>query len=71
MEHTGPAQIQTMQKLLHAMPEADERTLDALDRMTRRRASNDQPVGQVGQSAGRLSPEATPTGTVRICQVAP
>jgi len=35
MERMGHAQIQTTQKYLHALPEADQRNLDALDRMTR------------------------------------
>jgi len=35
MERMGHAQIQTTQKYLH--PEADQRNLDALDRMTRDR----------------------------------
>ena len=34
MERMGHAQIQTTQKYLHALPEADQRNLDALDRMT-------------------------------------
>jgi len=37
MERLGHAQIQTTQKYLHALPEADQRNLDALDRMTHRR----------------------------------
>jgi site-specific recombinase XerD len=37
MERMGHAQIQTTQKHLHALPEADQRNLDALDRMTHRR----------------------------------
>lgn len=36
MERLGHAQIQTTQKYLHAMPEADQRNLDALNRMRRR-----------------------------------
>ncbi len=34
---SGHAQIQTTQKYLHALTEADQRNLDALDRMTRRK----------------------------------
>jgi site-specific recombinase XerD len=34
MERMGHAQIQTTQKYLHALPEADRRNLEALDRMT-------------------------------------
>jgi len=34
MERMGHAQIQTTQKYLHALPEADQRNLEALDRMT-------------------------------------
>jgi integrase len=34
MERMGHAQIQTTQRYLHALPEADQRNLDALDRMT-------------------------------------
>jgi len=37
MERMGHAQIQTTQKYLHALPGADQRNLDALDRMTHRR----------------------------------
>jgi site-specific recombinase XerD len=37
MDRLGHAQIQTTQKYLHALKEADQRNLDALDRMTRRR----------------------------------
>jgi len=37
MERMGHAQIQTTQKYLHALPEADQHNLDALDRMTHRR----------------------------------
>ncbi|MEO5663106.1 MAG: tyrosine-type recombinase/integrase, partial [Nocardioides sp.] len=36
MDRLGHAQIQTTQKYLHALDEADQRNLDALDRMTRR-----------------------------------
>jgi CHAD domain-containing protein len=36
MDRMGHAQIQTTQKYLHALPEADEKNLDALDRVTRR-----------------------------------
>ncbi len=36
MERMGHAQIQTTQKYLHALPQADQRNLDALDRVTRR-----------------------------------
>ena len=34
MERLGHAQIQTTQKYLHALPEADQKNLEALDRMT-------------------------------------
>ena len=37
MERMGHAQIQTTQKYLHALPEADRKNLDALSRMTNRR----------------------------------
>lgn len=37
MERMGHAQIQTTQKCLHALPEADQKNLDALDRITRTR----------------------------------
>ena len=37
MDRLGHAQIQTTQKYLHALKEADQRNLDALDLMTRRR----------------------------------
>jgi len=36
MDRLGHAHIQTTQKYLHALAEADQRNLDALDRMTRR-----------------------------------
>ena len=36
MDRMGHAQIQTTQKYLHALPEADEKNLDALDRVARR-----------------------------------
>jgi integrase len=35
MDRMGHAQIQTTQKYLHALPDADEKNLNALDRMTR------------------------------------
>jgi hypothetical protein len=34
MERMGHTQIQTTQKYLHALPDADQKNLDALDRMT-------------------------------------
>ena len=34
MERMGHAQIQTTQKYLHALPDADDKNLDALDRIT-------------------------------------
>ena len=37
MDRLGHAQIQTTQKYLHALAEADQRNLDALDRMMKRR----------------------------------
>jgi site-specific recombinase XerD len=37
MERMGHAQIQTTQKYLHALPEADQKNLDALARARRRR----------------------------------
>ncbi len=37
MERMGHAQIQTTQKYLHALPEADQKNLDALNRITNRR----------------------------------
>jgi integrase len=36
MERMGHAQIQTTQKYLHTLPEADQKNLNALDRITRR-----------------------------------
>jgi integrase len=39
MDRLGHAQIQTTQKYLHALAEADQRSIDALDRMTRRRST--------------------------------
>jgi hypothetical protein len=36
MDRLGHAQIQTNQKNLHALAEADQRSIDALDRMTGR-----------------------------------
>jgi site-specific recombinase XerD len=36
MERMGHAQIQTTQKYLHALPNADQKNLDALNRVTRR-----------------------------------
>jgi integrase len=42
MERMGHAQIQTTQKYLHALPEADQRNLDALDRMTHGRSEQDE-----------------------------
>ena len=36
MDRLGHAQIQTTQKYLHALPEADSKNLDALNRITRR-----------------------------------
>ena len=36
MERMGHAQIQTTQKYLHALPEADQKNLDALNRITGR-----------------------------------
>lgn len=41
MERMGHAQIQTTQKYLHALPEADEKNLDALARARRRRQESD------------------------------
>ena len=35
MDRMGHAQIQTTQKYLHALPDADEKNLNALDRITR------------------------------------
>jgi len=37
MERMGHAQIQTTQKYLHTLPEADQKNLDALARARRRR----------------------------------
>jgi site-specific recombinase XerD len=37
MERLGHAQIQTTQKYLHALPEADSKNLEALDRIAGRR----------------------------------
>jgi len=37
MDRLGHAQIQTTQKYLHALPDADQRNLDALNRITGRR----------------------------------
>lgn len=37
MDRLGHAQIQTTQKYLHALPDADQRNLDALNRITQRR----------------------------------
>jgi integrase len=37
MERMGHAQIQTTQKYLHALPEADQKNLDALNRITGQR----------------------------------
>lgn len=34
MERMGHAQIQTTQKYLHTLPEADQKNLDALSRIT-------------------------------------
>jgi len=39
MDRLGHTHIQTTQKYLHALAEADHRNLDALDRMTRRNPS--------------------------------
>jgi site-specific recombinase XerD len=39
MDRLGHAQIQTTQKYLHALAEADQRNLDALDRMMKRRST--------------------------------
>jgi len=36
MDRLGHAQIQTTQKDLHALPDADQRNLAALDRVTQR-----------------------------------
>jgi site-specific recombinase XerD len=36
MDRMGHAQIQTTQKYLHALPDADQKNLDALSRITRR-----------------------------------
>lgn len=36
MDRMGHAQIQTTQKYLHALPDADQKNLDALERVTRR-----------------------------------
>ncbi len=41
MERMGHAQIQTTQKYLHALPEADQKNLDALARARRRRQQRD------------------------------
>lgn len=41
MERMGHAQIQTTQKYLHALPEADQKNLDALARARRRRHQPD------------------------------
>jgi integrase len=37
MDRLGHAQIQTTQKYLHALPDADQRNLDALNFITQRR----------------------------------
>ena len=37
MDRLGHAQIQTTQKYLHALAEADQRNIDALDKVTRGR----------------------------------
>ena len=42
MERMGHAQIQTTQKYLHTLPEADQKNLDALDHMTRPRPPTSQ-----------------------------
>jgi len=39
MDRLGHAHIQTTQKYLHALAEADQHNLDALDKMTGRRPS--------------------------------
>lgn len=39
MERMGHAQIQTTQKYLHTLPEADQKNLDALSRITGRPSS--------------------------------
>lgn len=36
MDRMGHAQIQTTQKYLHSLPDADDKNLNALDRITRR-----------------------------------
>ena len=41
MDRMGHAQIQTTQKYLHALPEADQKNLDALARARRRRQQPD------------------------------
>ena len=40
MDRIGHAQIQTTQKYLHALPDADQRNLAALDRIRRRDPEN-------------------------------
>jgi hypothetical protein len=36
MDRMGHHQIQTTEKYLHALPDADQKNLDALERVTRR-----------------------------------
>ena len=36
MDRLGDAQIQTTQKYLHTLPDADQRNLETLNRITRR-----------------------------------
>jgi integrase len=36
MDRMGHAQIQTTQKYLHALPDADQKNLEALERVMRR-----------------------------------
>jgi hypothetical protein len=44
MDRMGHHQIQTTQKYLHALSDADEKNLDALDRIARGRAPDDCPA---------------------------
>ena len=50
MDRMGHAQITTTQKYLHALPDADQKNLDALNRIRGREAHPDGATGEEGQA---------------------
>ena len=53
MDRMGHAQITTTQKYLHTLPDADQKNLDALNRIRRARRSGRQPQRSSGAGLGR------------------